>query len=371
MTIKKRIVKWAARAYVSRNMFARWMGAAIWRVFLRHQQAAHCNEEGIRHSARYLAEKGWQGRLEADIRRCWLKNGFTPQEYVAFGFVDKRRKERNAYYSFMDLNRFTAVLNEKQGVSLLSDKYAAYLKFKKYYRRDVFFFNGDNENVPSAIKWAAARETLFVKSLSGFGGHGTRQICPGDYSSHELAALLAGTGPCVLEEPLSQDQSLSAFHPASINTVRLTTLLNAEDGSVRCWFAFLRTGRGNSAVDNASSGGISAPIDLESGAIVGNGYDIDGNEFQVHPDTEVAFKGAVVPRWKEITETAGILARALPTCRYVAWDFAVTPDGVALVEGNAQGGLCMVQVFHGKGMKAEFEAILLDVARKSPRAEGK
>ena len=71
--------------------------------------------------------------------------------------------------------------------------------------------------------------------------------------------------PFVMESVLKQNGFLNQINPASVNTLRVNTLIDGDKIVVQaCKF---RTGVGDQITDNAHSGGILWLVDSETGQI--------------------------------------------------------------------------------------------------------
>jgi hypothetical protein len=337
------------------------VGMALYRArSLAHQLACPYNEE-IGRCAKLLAALGRVPSPEAvrgDIRRWWRWHGVMPSEYTTWRFDEKNSAARRTFYSRMDLLRFSEILNDPDVSAVLEDKYATYLQFRAHFGREVVFFGGGDGELAAATGFAERHPAFFAKPLSGYGGRGTRLFRAADLPPGGLAGALREMAPCILEEPIVQHPSTAAFHPASLNTVRVATLSAGTPEATEVWFAFLRTGRGGSVVDNTSSGGVFAPVNPATGTVCGDAHDWGGETYAAHPDTGTPFRGFAIPFWAEMAAAARELALELPGCRYVAWDFAATPRGAVLVEANGHGGLSMLQTGRATGLRGECERIL-------------
>lgn len=121
----------------------------------------------------------------------------------------------------------------------------------------------------------------------------------------------SGGSEAVIEEYLDQHPVLSEMNPTSVNTYRLC-VLQGHDGMSRTLFGYLRMGRGGAIVDNQSSGGIVAPIDLETGIA---GCAIDGlptrETYPVHPDNGAAIERSALAMLARSKITCGGLRRGL------------------------------------------------------------
>lgn len=351
------------RGCASRNRLLQASGMGFYRLMGLAWQMGHCDEKEIERCVGVLTQRGRtddKAAARADIRREWLWHGVAPSEYLAWRFDEKPQAKRRAYYSLMDQVRFTSVLNDREAADVLVDKYKTYLKFRNQFGREVFLFDGNNAEDVLSSGFPIRHPEFFAKPLTGFGGHGTRRVkmVDLDAGSKSLGMLLSEIGSCVLEEPIRQHPATEAFHPASLNTVRLATLSDGVSEDTECWFAFFRCGRGKSTVDNTHSGGVFAQIDVTTGTVCTDACDLAGDGYARHPDSNRVFCGFEVPHWNEMTALVKKLAGTLPACRYISWDLAATPDGVALVEANTQGDLALEQAVQGVGLKAKYEEVL-------------
>jgi hypothetical protein len=139
----------------------------------------------------------------------------------------------------------------------------------------------------------------------------------------------------VVERALVQHAEMARFNPTSVNTCRIW-ISRVEPGPARVLLAYLRMGRGGALVDNQSSGGLVAPIDLQSGVL---GPAIDGlptrREFPVHPDHEAAIAGSRIPLWADVLSFAAECGDAIPALRFAGLDVALAEDGPMVLELNA------------------------------------
>jgi hypothetical protein len=139
----------------------------------------------------------------------------------------------------------------------------------------------------------------------------------------------------IVEEYFRQHPVLSALNPASVNTVRIWVLASRESGECQTLLAFLRMGRGGIVVDNASSGGIVAPVDLASGRLgPARDYSAEYETYPEHPDHGAQIKGVVVPYWAEAKELACRALSLFPGLRFAGMDVAIGASGPIIQELN-------------------------------------
>ena len=140
----------------------------------------------------------------------------------------------------------------------------------------------------------------------------------------------------VIQEIIEQHETLSSIHAASINTIRIMTMLH--DGKVIVLSSVLRMGKDGAKVDNASSGGIVCGID-DKGCLKEYAYDVHGDRWSQHPQGAV-FKGIPIPGFDKCRQLVIRLAgRLCNTSPLVSWDLAVGKDGEPiLIECNMTFG---------------------------------
>ena len=142
-------------------------------------------------------------------------------------------------------------------------------------------------------------------------------------------------GSSILERYLEQHPVTARFNPSSVNTLRLWVLRATASASPQVILCYLRIGRAGSLVDNHSSGGIVAPVDLETGEVHAA---IDGlperDVFPVHPDHGAPIEGQRIPFFAESLELARRSLLAFPFFRFAGVDLALTAQGPRVIELN-------------------------------------
>lgn len=194
-------------------------------------------------------------------------------------------------------------------------------------------------------------ERLVFKQLEGHGGKGVRiaalqlsspVLCSaiGERPSQPLAQYCAATlqlgagGDWLVEEYCDQHPEVAALNPSSVNTVRIW-VLDRGKGDLQVVTAYLRIGRGDMFVDNASSGGIVAPIILETGRLrAAQDAHAEHNVYRLHPDHRAVIEGVELPHWVEVQRLAGQALSVFPRLRFAGLDIAIGPAGPVVVELN-------------------------------------
>lgn len=267
-------------------------------------------------------------KLTKDIINCYLQLNATPEEYFAFEFRNKSEKQRAQYLTNMTKD---IILINRIGwelINRLKDKYQSYQLLTEFFKRDICTIKGPKDRM-IFTEFIKKHPTFFAKPLKGMCGRGAA-IKTGDCFNELLA-----DGEWIIEELVKQNDTIASFNSSSINTVRLPTFY--KNGQFTPLAPFFRTGRKGSIVDNGAAGGIFAAIDEKVGTIISDGYDEDNNVYPYHPDSKIKFKGFHIPQWDELLSIAKQAHEKLSDQRYIAWDFALTPNGWVLIEANSMG----------------------------------
>ena len=193
---------------------------------------------------------------------------------------------------------------------------------------------------------------ICFKPLEGWAGHGfeiaevrikDNDICllrlknqtvmtVGDFKSEVIDKLHGGSS--IIEACIEQHPVLASFNSSSVNTMRLW-IVRMPDKKAEVVLGYLRIGREGSLVDNQSSGGIVAPIDLITGNLRAA---IDGhyhhNTYSRHPDNNRLIAGITIPYFEESIALAKRVLLAFPRTRFAGADIAVSSDGPQVIEIN-------------------------------------
>jgi hypothetical protein len=192
---------------------------------------------------------------------------------------------------------------------------------------------------------------LVLKQPEGWGGKGVRiplveQGPPMTFTDDgateartvqaycdEILALDKG-GDWVVEEYFEQHPVLSALNPSSVNSVRIW-VMDRGNGGFQVLMAYLRIGRRNMVVDNASSGGIVVPIELATGRLrAARDAHAVHNVYPRHPDHDAAIEGVEIPYWQEVQQIAEQALSVFPALRFAGLDVAIGPSGPVILELN-------------------------------------
>lgn len=158
----------------------------------------------------------------------------------------------------------------------------------------------------------------------------------------------------LVQERISQHPDLARLHPPSVNTLRVTTVL--EEGNARVFRTILRMGRDGASYDGHGAGGIGVSADVESGRLNQLGLARAGSNpgwYDHHPDTGIRFDGLVIPFFEEAKTISCQFHEALPFFHTIGWDVAITQVGPLIIEGNENWG-ATIHVSIEPGFKNHF-----------------
>ena len=198
---------------------------------------------------------------------------------------------------------------------------------------------------------------FFLKPDTGRGGKGIYRLekirseifINDDLIDEDYFASLTKNKDFVIQESISQRKDLKAIYPASVNTLRVITQFREKKG--RICAIILRMGRNGSFVDNSSIGGIFTSVDTSTGNISKTGHLLHSNmKHEKHPDTGFSFDGFTLHEWGNIKQGIISIAEKAPEFPDIAWDIAITNDGIKVIEFNLNYGLDQLQCCIG-GMR--------------------
>lgn len=297
------------------------------------------------------ADRRYMSRLTTDIIWSYFRYGATPQEYFLFDFehCDARRRGEFLTNKHKDL-----VMIEKVGMGenweLLEDKALFYERFHDYFLRDVHIprKGGDKE---AFMAFCSKHSSFILKKVDGQCGKGIERM---EVAHEDLDALYERltNGKYIMEEIIRQRPEMAAFNESSVNTVRIPSFM--KHGEQLILKPYMRMGRKGAVVDNGNSGGIYAIVDAATGR-TGDGLDLKGNVYPVHPDSKVAINGFQIPDWDDLMKLVRKVHGELPDYPYIGWDFALSEKGWVLVEGN--WGQFLSEFGDREGIKRKFDSM--------------
>lgn len=138
----------------------------------------------------------------------------------------------------------------------------------------------------------------------------------------------------LIEEYLPQHPDMAALNPSSLNGLRIW-VRHFEKQPPQIITAYARIGRAGMFVDEATSGGMIAPVNLDSGVLEpARDAFAERRMYDQHPDHGAPIAGHQVPLWPQAQALAVQVLRAFPMLNFAGLDVAFTPQQPVIVELN-------------------------------------
>ncbi|MGO5359383.1 sugar-transfer associated ATP-grasp domain-containing protein [Anaerofustis sp. LCP19S3_F7] len=296
----------------------------------------------------------------------WLlycrQRGFTHNCYFDYELYNKEPEIRDTFLNEGYRKRVQKACNKKEYRKIFLDKALFNDTFKKYVKRDwldVSCCSFDEFNT-----FIKKHEEFFAKSVRGTGGAGARVIKTNDDTTQNLFELCKEEG-LIIEEIIKQNSEIAKFNESTLNTVRVYTLVCA-DNTAKVMGAVARFGRAGNVIDNFHGGGVAATIDVESGK-VNQAINRAHIRTDIHPDSKEKILGFKYPYWDKLKEAVCDAALKVPEMRHIGWDVCITENGdVEFVEGNGKPNFDVLQSPDQIGKKHIYE----DKIREIENIEG-
>ena len=327
------------------------------------RNGAEINRRHHKHLATQLGEQ---------LRLYFSAGVFPPWYYIFSLHEDGRRRAPSFIQRFETKTCYFRLLKRRKGTPLNDKQRFADFCARRRIRCVETLISLAGEMPGQALP----ERDLFVKPTCGRGGRGAErwdyagsasfvspegERLPGD----ELLLRLTERSrhrPLIVQPRLRPHADLRDFTAGALPTVRVLTCLDAN-GEPEVIGAIMRTSIGaNKTVDNLHAGGIAAAADLATGRLskaTNLGSDASVGWFAIHPDTNAAIDGRVLPCWPEVKSAAMAAHRAFCDRVVIGWDIAILDDGPIIVEGNGNPDLDILQRFMRKGLREHrFGALL-------------
>ena len=292
---------------------------------------------------KYLGELNH--RTIIDLVICAFKYGASFDDFFNFKFYRLSPDERDTYATTAIMYDFHNMCNPKSRRFLIDDKG----EFEKTFNDlSPDSFTLDVRTLSEAMEWVAFsnQDGLVVKDATGREGKGVTfhsllttetgiliDEKPGEVFLEEECR---SRGKVILQRKVIQHELLSNLAPRGLNTIRVITKINKEDGKVFILGAALRlTTEG--PLDNFSAGNLAASVCTQSGVVIGPGFYKQTSlrcHVEKHPISGMTIRDFQIPEWQQVIELAEKAALRIPELQSVGWDVAVTNTGVVLIEGN-------------------------------------
>ncbi len=280
--------------------------------------------------------------LFVDIVKCGFRYGAGYKDYELLEWWNLNAAQRATYITRGVNNTLINKCNDPDERHVLHNKDEFNTIFADTLGRKWIKFAG--ASFEDFEKFLEGLDTILIKPNDANCGHGIQKLSVKDFpDARSLFDHLATTGCDISEEYIIQHPEMSRMYPCSVNTIRVVTILD-EQGQSHIMYAAVRLGNEGRIVDNINAGGLSAPVDLETGILSKIAFDKNFNYYEEHPYTGVKIIGFQIPMWEEAKALVLNSAKRIPKLRYVGWDVAITEKGPVFVEANHHPGHDIIQM---------------------------
>ncbi len=305
--------------------------------------ALHMDLRELNHTVSTVHRETGKNRVSilGDVIRCAFRYGAGFNDYLLCEFYNLTEEQRATYVTRTVNNALVSLLNDRDYYHFFDNKKEFYAQFSDCMGRQWLDFT--QAGPEQFASFMADRREVMVKPDSESGGKGVEKLSRESFSSlDEMYRCLKEKNIGVVEDVIVQHPAMSALNPNCLNTLRIVTILNGTGAHIV--YAHVRIGNSERPVDNLHSGGMFAPIDLETGKIQYPAYDKNRVVYHTHPMTGTRIQGFQIPCWEESKALCLKAAVRVPQMRYVGWDVGVTETGPVFVEGNNLPGYDILQM---------------------------
>ena len=293
-------------------------------------------------------------KVEFETRKAKSVSECSYEDYLGFRFHKKSHKKQATYATLRSFDRLRNTYNEYYSTrdnfdvkSTFNEVFKDHIK-RRWFTNDDLTYKKYKENIKGLNK-------IIVKPLAATCGIGIKcfECNKSEAKDKQAYEFIMSVGKAIIEEYIVQSKEMLEFCPTSVNTVRVTTLVH--EGKCILLSSLFRIGNGD-VVDNFHANGVAANVDVNTGTVDTHAIDVNNNVHKRSPMTKKKIKGFKIPHWDQIVDLCNEIAFVVEGSKLIGWDFAVTEDGVDLIEGNT-GAYFVVQLVNemkNKGLKASM-----------------
>ena len=277
-------------------------------------------------------------------------------DYFYFKFYDKNKVERSKWMGTGYKYEYDLVMNPLKERNILQNKIHFFESFAPFVKHAVCTIQDlelNNEKAQKVLQNPSGK--IAIKDALGQCGWDVEIKEIGESNREQLLKYMKSKGFNLVEEFIVQHPDLAKLSDTGLNTIRVITQIN-QHNEVDFIGTVLRI-TVDSPVDNMAMGNIAAPIDWETGKVIGKGayQDIRKESVDKHPITNEPLIGFQVPYWEEVLALVKKAALHNTKNKSIGWDVAVTKNGPSFVEGNHNWCKLLWQLPLGRGMKSHLE----------------
>lgn len=279
-----------------------------------------------------------------DMAWSFLTLGCSVSDYFQYEFYKLNYWGKNTFFTSFRFDKYCTKYNDPYEIDIINSKDKSLEFFRKYVHRDWCGYFCKNTKEDYKL-FAEKHQKAIVKPLDSNGGHGIHIVDIDELKKVGGIEYYCKNNKFILEELIIQHEDMNRLYASAVNTIRMVFIHGELVGAV------IRMGVGDSVVDNASSGGLFAEVDISTGIVVSCAQNHAGKEYIIHPTTSTVIPGFQVPMWKECIELSRGCSDLIKNIPLLGLDIAIAVDGPTLVEANGRPGPFLLQQPRGKGIK--------------------
>ena len=294
---------------------------------------------------KYKVDLGLTTAIPLPQRIKYNRLGFTIEDYYNFNLKSNDYRD---YISFRERwrlesinGRFAFILGEKLLFERIWGNYIDVPHINCWVKNKtcIDIESGNEIDILSILE---KKKNLIAKPTRSVGG-GTGlhrlsfdeqnySIDGVNYSEQDIKAAVGSWEEDIITDYISQAEYSKTIYPESTNSIRVVTG-HHKDGRFEVLLAFHRFGSELSKpVDNISSGGLVALIDIETGELGEAKRKTEpGKVYLAHPETKARIKGIQVLNWERIKDKLLQVHKCFPFYNFLAWDVVVGENGVPYI----------------------------------------
>lgn len=308
----------------------------------------------LRVAKKEFGKKTAKGDLE-DYKQALDKHWVSYNEYAyQYEFYNKTEEEREEFVSMEKMTYFYRRYTSGNVKAIFRNKNSFLTFFSRFiHRKWIYAPEASYEEFSHLV----SNYDCIIKPCDGARGKGVfKKYKDSDHKDDKYLYERCVKDQMMVEQCIESCEELKALHPQSLNTIRVVTIANKNKACV--FSGVLRTGVGDSVIDNSHAGGVSVQINVENGIVETDGANTNGERFVTHPDSGITFKGFKIPQWDVIVETC-CQAAMMTDNTITGWDVAINSYGeVEFVEANFAPDMDMMQTRYKAGAKKKLYALI-------------
>ena len=284
------------------------------------------------------------------IQLTLIKN--IPLKYFFFFQLWRRENFNTANFHLYDtqIRHCFQQINLPYDTTILNDKWLFYQFCQKNniptpsifaYIQDGLFFKVQNINNNHA-------HSIIIKPINGSQSKG---ISRWDYDLQhqqyinyqtkitktwdEIIIQAQSQNNVLIQECLFNHKEVADLSNEALATIRIISMRSEDNKQIELFRPMYQMPYGKALHNYINDGAFIASVNIETGKLdtAFNGNILQEN-VTIHSKTNIQIKDRTLPHWHELTSIVIQTHRHLLPLPLIAWDVAITPNGIQILEGN-------------------------------------